>query len=64
MKDSTFHEHGSEGMPFHFHSDYTDVEMILPENAPPLTAEWIDERLKEMVVEHLKTDTSKSATQR
>ncbi len=64
MKGNTFHEHDLEGMPFHFHSDYTDVEMILPENVPPLTVEWIDERLKEFVVEYLKPDTTKSAPQR
>ncbi len=47
----------------YIHGD-NDIEMILPEDAPPLTAEWIDERLKELVVEYLKSDTPKSAPQR
>lgn len=60
MKDSAFPDESEH----RYIQGDNAVEMILPENAPPLTAEWIDERLKEMVVEHLKIDMPKSAPQR
>ncbi|MBQ6503160.1 MAG: hypothetical protein IJI57_04535 [Flexilinea sp.] len=69
MKESTSPEQtdGSEGkIPFLFPDpDYTlDFKLMRPKDAPPLTIDEIEERLKEMVVEHLKADTPKFASQR